>query len=194
MINSIWGFKIKQLATFNDKGKRLVVTAIKAPNLKITAIADKAKTGYEAYQVNIHPSFRKDDYNFSREIHLSAKGDKKIGEEIKANEVLKVGDKVKVTGITKGKGFQGVVKRWGFAGGPRTHGQSDRERAPGSIGQRSTPGRVWKGKKMPGHMGNKTKTITGLTIFKIDDIKNEIWVTGLVPGVKRGLLEITKMR
>ena len=97
-----------------------------------------------------------------------------------------------VTGISKGKGFAGVVKRWGFAGGPRTHGQSDRERAPGSIGQGTTPGRVHKGKKMPGRMGGERVTIKGLKIIEVDKEKDLLVVKGLVPGAKKGLLIIKK--
>lgn len=97
---------------------------------------------------------------------------------------LKAGDIVKVTGFSKGKGFAGVVKRWGFAGGPRTHGQSDRLRAPGSIGQTTTPGRVHKGKKMPGHMGNQKITITGLLIMDVDEKEKKILIKGLLPGYR----------
>jgi large subunit ribosomal protein L3 len=106
----------------------------------------------------------------------------KIGDTIQPEKVFQVGDRVKVTGISKAKGFAGGVKRHGFAGGPRTHGQSDRERAPGSIGQTTTPGRVYKGKRMAGRMGGVTKTVRGLTIFAIDNQKNMIRVKGLIPG------------
>jgi len=114
----------------------------------------------------------------------------KKGDKIRVDEVFKVGDKVKVTGWSKGKGFTGVVKRWHFKGGPRTHGQSDRERAPGSIGQTTTPGRVYKGKKMAGRAGGKRVTISGLTITNID--QDILEVKGLVPGPKNGLLIVQK--
>lgn len=110
------------------------------------------------------------------------------GDELKATALFKKGDVVEVSGTSKGKGFQGVVKRHGFAGGPRTHGQSDRERAPGSIGQTTTPGRVYKGKRMAGHMGHKRVTVKGLTIIEVTD--DGLCIGGLVPGSKRGLLEI----
>ncbi|TSC54397.1 MAG: large subunit ribosomal protein L3 [Microgenomates group bacterium LiPW_16] len=106
---------------------------------------------------------------------------------------LAVGDKVKVTGTSKGKGFAGVVKRWGFAGGPRTRGQSDRERAPGSIGQTTTPGRVYKGKKMAGRMGGKRVTIKGLKVVEIKPEENLLIVKGLVPGPKRGKVLVSKV-
>jgi len=105
---------------------------------------------------------------------------------------LKPGDLVKVTGTSKGKGFAGVVKRWGFKGGPKTHGQSDRQRSPGSIGQTTTPGRVYKGKKMPGRMGNKKITISGLTIMEIEEKEKRLLIKGLVPGAKKSSLVIQK--
>jgi len=106
----------------------------------------------------------------------------KVGDLIKPTQVLTVGDVVKVTGISKGRGFAGAMKRHGFSGGPKTHGQSDRARAVGSIGAGTTPGRVWKGKKMPGHYGVDTKTVSGLVVVYINEASNEIWLNGPVPG------------
>ncbi len=116
--------------------------------------------------------------------------DKKIfvGQELTPELFFKPGDKVNITGISKGKGFQGVVKRHGFKGGPKTHGQSDRWRAPGSIGMTTTPGRVFKGKRMAGRMGGKRVTIKNLEVIEVN--KEGLIVKGLVPGVKKGLLEI----
>ncbi len=111
-----------------------------------------------------------------------------IGQEIKATDLFKKGDRVIVSGTSKGKGFQGVVKRHGFAGGPRTHGQSDRERAPGSVGQTTTPGRIFKGKRMAGRMGGEKVTVKNLSV--IDVKEDQLIVKGLVPGAKNGLLEI----
>lgn len=110
--------------------------------------------------------------------------------EIKTKSELEAGDLVKVTGVSKGKGFAGVVKRWGFAGGPRTHGQSDRERAPGSIGQTTTPGRVYKGKKMAGRMGGGTVTLKNLEI--LEALEKSLLIKGLVPGGKGTKLSIAK--
>lgn len=104
---------------------------------------------------------------------------------------LKAGDPVKVSGLSKGKGFTGVVKRWGFKGGPRTHGQSDRQRAPGSIGQGTDPGRVFPGKKMPGRAGGKKVTIAGLRVFETDEKKGKVLVTGPVPGSRNCRLVIS---
>jgi ribosomal protein L3 len=105
---------------------------------------------------------------------------------------LQPGDLLKITGWSKGKGFTGVVKRWGFKGGSRTHGQSDRERAPGSIGQTTTPGRVFKGKKMAGRAGGRKTTISGLTIMGVEEKEKILLVKGLVPGARNGKLIIKK--
>ena len=117
----------------------------------------------------------------------------KIGDEIVADQVLEVGDVVNVQGISKGKGFAGGMKRWGFAGGPKTHGQSDRARAVGSIGAGTTPGRVWKGKKMPGHMGAEIKSVLGLVVLYIDQDKGEIWLSGPIPGSLMSEVKISKV-
>ena len=111
-----------------------------------------------------------------------------IGDQLKPTLFFKKGDEVNVSGISKGKGFQGVVKRHHFAGGPRTHGQSDRERAPGSIGQTTTPGRVYKGKRMAGRMGGERVTVKGLKVIEVKD--DNLLIKGLVPGAKGSLLEI----
>lgn len=104
------------------------------------------------------------------------------GQVIKVEDVLAVGDVVKLTGVTKGKGFAGVMKRHGFHGGPRTHGQSDRERAPGSIGQRTTPGRVFPGMRMAGRMGGVNQTFETAHVVAIDPTRQSIWIQGTVPG------------
>ena len=108
--------------------------------------------------------------------------EKKAGEVILPSEVFEVGDIVTVQGTSKGTGFTGVMKRHNFKGGPRTHGQSDRERAPGSIGQGTTPGRVYPGKKMAGRGGGSTVSMLNLTILKVDDESGELWVSGPLPG------------
>ncbi len=115
-----------------------------------------------------------------------------VGDKISLTIFFKEGDKVDISGRSKGKGFQGVVKRYGFACGPRTHGQSDRRRAPGSIGQTTTPGRVYKGKKMAGRMGNMRMTIKNVPIVKVEEEK--IFVKGSVPGSRGNLLEIISSR
>jgi len=108
-----------------------------------------------------------------------------LGKESKIGELFKEGELITVSGISKGKGFAGVVRRHSFKGGPRTHGQSDRERAPGSIGSTTTPGRVYKGKRMAGRMGNEKKTIKNLLVVAVNREKNSILVKGSVPGTKK---------
>lgn len=126
---------------------------------------------------------------FVKEVKTSS--EIKPGDKISVS-VFEAGDEVKITGITKGRGFAGVVKRHGFHGGPKTHGQSDRHRAPGSIGAGTTPGRVYKGKKMAGHMGAVQMTTTGLEVIEVDTGTNTIMVKGAVPGAKNSLLIIEK--
>jgi large subunit ribosomal protein L3 len=117
----------------------------------------------------------------------------KAGQTINLEQVLEVGDVVKVQGSSKGRGFAGVVKRYGMAGGPRTHGQRDRERAVGSIGASADWGHVFKGKKMPGHYGNETVTVRNLTVVHIDPDKKEVWLSGPIPGHRNSIISITKI-
>ena len=118
--------------------------------------------------------------------------DIELGKTLNATDIFSVGDVVSVTGISKGKGFAGGVKRWGFSGGPKTHGQSDRHRAPGSIGAGTTPGRVLKGKKMAGRMGNDQKMVSGLIVLDVDTVNNTILVSGPIPGAKESMVTIQK--
>lgn len=195
LIKSFFAYKLGQKRIFDDKGKSIVVTEAKIEPLSVVRIKTKEKDGYQAFQVLIKNfKSKKENKHILREIKFIKDRDEKIEEvkTIKASDVFKVGEKVQVRGWTKGRGFAGVVKRWGFRGGPKTHGQSDRLRAPGSIGQRTTPGRVWKGKKMAGRMGNQAKTIKGLKIWQIDEEKKVVLLKGLVPGKKGGLLKISK--
>ena len=114
-----------------------------------------------------------------------------LGDVIKA-DIFSTGEKVNVSGISKGKGFAGVVKRYKFKGGPKSHGQSNRLRAPGSLGQSSYPSRVYKGLKMGGRMGNSKVTVKNLEILKVDTDKNLIFINGNVPGPNNGILEVVK--
>jgi large subunit ribosomal protein L3 len=126
-----------------------------------------------------------------REVRMSGDEPVEVGQKIDVS-IFQPGDKVDVTGISKGKGFAGVVKRYGFAGGPRTHGQSDRLRAPGSLGSGSTPGRVFKGKRMPGRMGGDRVTVQNLQVVLADPERNLLLVRGAVPGARNGLLIIQR--
>ena len=108
--------------------------------------------------------------------------------------LFKAGDLVNVTGVSKGKGFAGGVKRYHFTGGPKTHGQSDRHRAPGSVGATTNPGRVFKGQRMAGHMGDRQVTVRNLEVHEADPARNLLLLRGAVPGAKNGLLLIRKSR
>ena len=161
--------------------KAIPVTLIQAGPVTITQIRTKEKDGYEAIQVNFGRHLRE----FRTQ-----------GSEYKVGDVLyvgqfKEGDKVKVSGLNRGRGFQGVVKRHGFHGGPKSHGQKDRFRAPGSIGA-TAPQRVMPHRKMPGHMGQERKTIKNLEIAEIDKEKNILAIKGAVPGMRGTILEIKK--
>ena len=163
----------------------------------------EARDGYEAVQLGFgsarrlnSPEAGHQDRSGRRFTHLQEFGvddlsEFEVGQEIKA-DVFEVGEPIKVIGTSKGKGFSGVVRRWGFRGGPKTHGQSDRHRSPGSIGAGTSPGRVWPGKKMPGHYGVDRVTVKGLKIVATDPEKNVVLVRGPIPGANNGIVRIEK--
>lgn len=200
MVNSILGKKMGSTQKFTQKGVRIPVTEIQAGPCPVIQIKDKKiQLGFGTRKNANKPTLghikgAKLSFapKFFKEVVSEGEENITLGSEIKASDVLTPGDIIKVTGISKGKGFQGVVKRHGFHGGPKTHGQSDRERHPGSIGSTTTPGRVYKGKRMAGRMGGDTVTIKNLLVMDIDTEKNLLLVKGLVPGAKNGLLTITK--
>ncbi len=214
MINTILATKKRMTQAWTEDGRRIPVTIIQAGPVVVTQIKTQEKDGYLAVQLgfeekklkNITKPVRghlkraiKDQKvapRFLREVHIqhltSNIQHPNVGDIIKASDVFEPGDLVKVTGISKGKGFAGVVKRWHFAGGPRTHGQSDRERAPGSIGATTTPGRVLRGKKMAGRMGAEAATVRNLTVLEIGK-DGEVKLSGPVPGNPGGLLSIEKI-
>jgi large subunit ribosomal protein L3 len=131
---------------------------------------------------------------YLREIRVESEPEVKVGDKIMVSDIFKPGDVIAVTGISKGKGFAGVVKRHHFHGGPRTHGQSDRERAPGSIGQTTTPGRVYKGKRMAGRMGGEQVTVKNLHIISVNAESGEVEISGQVPGNPGSLISIRKIK
>jgi large subunit ribosomal protein L3 len=203
-VTGLIGIKLDQKQTFLEDGSRIPVSLISIHENVITQIKTSEKDGYSALQIGFgtHKKAAKpvagiakkagltETPRFFREIHIDDAEGAAIGDAIKVAEVFEPGDEIKVTGTSKGKGFAGVVKRHGFHGGPKTHGQSDRHRAPGAIGQGTTPGRVYKGKKMAGHMGHEQVTVQNLVIMDIVD--GVLVVKGLVPGFKGALVEITK--
>lgn len=214
MINSVLGTKISQSQHFTAEGRRIPVTNILVGPLYIVDLKTQQKDGYDAIKLGLgkrrigvitkpelgvfkKAGLEKNPPRFLREIEVDSKtieaNQLKIGMNINASDVFCEGDKTQVIGVSKGKGFQGVVKRHHFKGGPRTHGQSDRERAPGSIGQTTTPGRVYRGKRMAGRMGGDRVTIKNLRVVKIDTEKNVLVLSGVVPGGRNSLLIIEKI-
>jgi large subunit ribosomal protein L3 len=202
----IIGKKIGMTTYFTENGDAVPCTVIEAGPCVITQVKTKEKDGYDAIQVGFGTKREKNVSKPQREVYkkLNAAPPRFVKElrdypagELKAGDAIKVdifneGEKVKVTGLSKGKGFQGVVKRHGFGGGVRTHGQSDRERAPGSIGSSSYPSRVFKGQRMAGRTGGDKVTTRNLKVVKIFSDSNLILIKGAVPGAKTGLVEIYK--
>jgi len=200
------GKKVGMTQLFDDAGKAVPVTVIKAGPCYVTQVRTVDNDGYNAVQLGYEET--KPQRLTGGELgHLKKKDlpplrylrEFRTSEEIEEGQTLTVevfteGERVDIVGKSKGRGFQGVVKRYGFSGGPKTHGQSDRHRAPGSIGAGSTPGRVFKGKRMPGRMGNETVTSQNLLISRIDPENNIIAVRGSVPGPKNGLVIIKEAR
>ena len=215
MLDAILGTKIDQSQIFNEKGIRQPVTNILAGPCLVVEIKTEETEGYNSILVGLGQrrpitikkpiigQLKKAGLNekpprFLKELKITEQDDFfksiKPGQSITVSQVFKEGDLVSITGTSKGAGFAGVVKRHHFKGGPRTHGQSDRERAPGSIGQTTTPGRVYKGKRMAGRMGNQKTTVKNLKVVRIDPEKNLLTVKGLVPGKRNSLLMIKKIK
>jgi large subunit ribosomal protein L3 len=204
MITGLIGRKIGMTQVFTKDGTVESVTAIEAGPCTVTQIKTAAKEGYNAIQLGFGESKR---LNAPEKGHLGKLGLFRHLREFRVDEAPKVevghrvdvtlfqpGDKVDVIGLSKGRGFAGVVKRYHFAGGPKTHGQSDRHRAPGAIGSGTTPGHIVKGLRMAGHMGNARVTVRRLEVVRSDPDRNLLLVKGAVPGAKDGLLEIRKSR
>ena len=210
MINTILGSKGASSQTFIE-GFRIPVTKVTVGPCVVTQIKKMDKDGYWAIQLGFSSKKAKNTSKplqghlkatskdsrfprFLREVRVDKEPEVKVGDELKASDIFKAGDVVAVTGISKGKGFAGVVKRHHFHGGPRTHGQSDRERAPGSIGQTTTPGRVYKGKRMAGRMGGEQVTVKNLHIISVNTESGEVEISGQVPGNSGSLISIKKIK
>lgn len=191
----ILGLKIGMSQLFDEKGDRLSVTLVEAGPCVVTQIKTKEKDGYEAVQMGFIPKKKNvkkpekgKEFKFLKEEKIENAGQFKEGDEVNIS-VFQEGDKVKISGISKGKGFQGVIKRWGFHGRPSTHGTKHEERTPGSTGS-SIPDRVVKGKKMAGRMGSDRTTVKNLKIVKIDKENNLLAIEGALPGRRGTLIEI----
>lgn len=188
---------------FDERGVATATTIVEVGPCFVTQLKTKERDGYEAVQIGFEPAKR---LNKPQKGHLKASGqmlrhlrevpvDSLEGIEVGAKldaSIFRPGEQVDVTGVSKGRGFAGVVKRHGFRGGPKTHGQSDRWRRPGSIGSGTTPGRVVKGLRMAGHMGNQRVTVKNLKVLQVDASRNIVALRGAVPGPNGGLVMIRK--
>ncbi len=202
--NGILGRKVGMTRVYNEHGRSIPVTVIEAGPCTILQKKTIAKEGYNAIQVGflekkesrinkpLSGHFKRSGgkgFYHIREFRVNDPDAYDLGQQIFITDLVKVGDKIDVSGRAKGRGFQGVMKRHGFGGGKASHG-SGFHRAPGSIGCSAYPGRVIKGKKLPGQMGNNLVTQKNLTIVDIRDEENILLVEGAVPGAKNGLLSI----
>ncbi len=198
----ILGKKIEMTQMFDEKGRVIPVTLIEAGPCYVAQIMAKEKDKYEAIQIGfeklkdkkVKKPQKKKPYRYIKEFRNKEQRTKNKEQELKVGDkidvsIFKEGDKVKISGISKGKGFAGVVKRWGFHGQTATHGTKHEERTIGSVGS-AFPQRVIKGKKMPGRMGTERVTVKNLKIVKVDVENNLIAIKGAVPGRRGTLLEI----
>ena len=206
-MSGLIGKKLGMSSVFNTQGDLIPVTIIQAGPCKIVSIKKKDKEGYEALQLGfgdrkekniskpVLGQFKKKELapnKILKEFRFPAGTEYKVGDEIKV-DFFKEGEKIKVRGRSKGKGFQGVMKRHGFGGvGGTTHGQSDRLRAPGSIGASSFPSRVFRGTRMAGRKGYANTTVSNLSIVKVLPEQNLILVKGAVPGSINSYVELIK--
>ena len=206
MIQGILGKKLGMTQIFVADGRRIPVTVVEAGPCTVLQKKTESVDGYNAIQVGFSEKkthrvnkpmmghFKKADqgaFVSLRELDVVNVDDYQVGDQITCDSVFKAGDIVDVTGTSKGKGFQGVIKRWGFSGGRATHG-SHFHRAPGSIGMSASPARVQRGKKMPGQMGNARVTMQNLEIMEVRPEQNLILVKGAIPGANQGLVVIRK--
>lgn len=200
-MTGLLGKKIGMTQVFTEDGKQISVTAIEAGPCPVLTVKEKSvQIGFEPVKearakkpmlgffkkINISP------YKLIKEIQKEPAKDYKIGEELKV-DLFKAGDFVDVTGTSIGKGFQGGMKRWNWKGGPKTHGSMSHRR-PGSIGSTTTPGRVWKGHHLPGHMGAARVTVQNLKVVKIDAQNNLLLIKGAIPGHKNGYVIIRRAK
>lgn len=196
-MNILFGTKGTMSQTFVE-GFRVPVTKITLGPCIITQIKSQKKDGYWAIQLGTgtkkNKKTSKTTPRYLKEIRLNSEPKHKIGDVVTIADIFKKGDVVSVTAVNKGKGFAGGVRKYNFRGGPKTHGQSDRHRAPGSIGQTTTPGRVYKGKRMAGRMGGEQVTIKNLHVVEIDNEKNELIVSGAIPGRTGIFVQVHKIK
>lgn len=207
MFKGLIGRKVGMTQVFDDEGVAFPVTLIEAGPCYVTQVKTAEKDGYASVQIGfdeVNPKrltrgqlghLKRNNLpplKVLREFRIT-EPDVSEGEKLMA-DLFETGERVDIVGTSKGRGFAGVVKRYHFAGGPKTHGQSDRWRAPGSLGSGTTPGRVWKGKRGPGRMGNERVTSSNVRVVLVDPERNLIAVDGSVPGPKGGMVVIKPAR
>lgn len=206
-MQGLLGKKLGMTSFFTDSGDLFPVTVIEAGPCKVVSIRTKENDGYNSVQLGfgekkeknvskpVIGQFKKNNLNPAvslKEFRDFGNDELKVGDDVKVG-IFNIGEKIKVRGKSKGKGFQGVMRRHGFGGvGGTTHGQSDRLRAPGSIGASSYPSRVFKGQRMAGRMGYSTVTVSNLMVVKIVPDENLIFIKGAVPGANNSIVELIK--
>lgn len=203
MSNTIIGRKLGMTQVWSEDDRLIPVTVIEAGPCVVTQIKTNAKEGYEAIQIGFSPLPEKKlnkpmkghfaaagttPQKYLSEVHVDDASAYELGQEINL-EGFSDGSRVHISGVSKGKGFAGVVKRYNFQGGRASHG-SHFHRAPGSVGQCASPNRVFKGRKMPGHMGSRQVTTKNLEVIKVDLEQNLLLIKGAVPGGKGALLRV----
>ena len=202
MTNAIFGRKVGMTQVFSAGGEARGVTVVEAGPCVVIQVKTQERDGYDAIQLGYGQRKRVNDalkghmkqlgqFRYLREVRVNDPNEYTVGQTLGV-DLFEEGEIVDVVGVSKGKGFAGGVKRHHFSGGPKTHGQSDRHRAPGSIGSGTTPGRVRKGLRMAGHMGDEQVTVKNLRVFDTDTSRNVLLIEGSVPGGTNGLLRIRK--
>ena len=201
------GKKIGMTQVFSADGSVVPVTVIRTGPCIVVQKKETGRDGYSAVQIGFGNKKNqrvnkpeqghmgkagKGAFQVLREFRLQDVGQYEVGQEIKATDIFKAGDRIDVSGTSKGRGFAGVIKRWSFSGFPASHGTHEYFRHGGAIGNRSYPGRVFKGKKMAGHWGNEKVSVQNLEVVGIRPEENLILVKGAIPGAKRGILIIRR--
>ena len=209
MIRGMIGRKLGMMRLYDGGGQVRAVTVIELGPNRVTQLRTVERDGYEAVQIGYVGNRKRltrpqrghlgraglgnETLSMLQEFPADTPSAHETGEVLTCDQ-FEPGQYVDVSGVSKGRGFAGSVKRWGFHGGPKTHGQSDRHRAPGSIGAGTTPGKVWKGQKMAGHMGARNTSVLNLLVVQSDMFRNLLFVEGSVPGPPKGLVTVTPGR
>jgi large subunit ribosomal protein L3 len=207
MLKGLIGKKVGMTQIFDESGAVIPITLVEAGPCYVTQVRLPDRDGYSAVQLGFKEvkqkrlsggqlgHLKRNDLPPLRFLREFREKDPELNEgDAVTVTVFTVGDAVDVIGTSKGKGFAGAVKRYHFRGGPKTHGQSDRNRAPGSRGSGTTPGRVYKGARGPGHMGNDRVTVSNLRIVLVDPERNLLGIRGAVPGSRGGIVQIKGAR